>query len=523
MFEIRLSHHNGFAWYDNGTVFVKGFLFDASGCLLLGDELVGFFAACTTSELLLERLKKANGMFSVLIKKDHQLWVAVDRLRCFPIFYRKKDGVVRIGDDVDALFDEEESKACNPEARRMFAASGYTLGGETLVDDVCQIQAGEMMLFAENKREQQFYFQFAAPVRPLPYEQAKQELQVLLQRVGKRLVQALNGRPVAVPLSGGLDSRLIVYLLHKNDYRNVVCFSYGKKEHNSEWQRSEQVAKHYGYPWVFVDYENVDVTNLLSDAHFLSYCRYASQYCSKFYFSEYFAARFLQENGLANADTVFVPGHSGDMIAGSHLRPHMRKYKSVNQIADDLVYTHFNLIETKGADRRLFRKRLIRQLHEMRNEKMDSYALLESWDVRERQSKYIVNSCKLWEFMGNPYLLSLWDAELTDFFAALPFEYRICKKLYEDVLWELFEAEGVLFEEDKKMTLPSGKMADMKLWVKRHLPFLRPQKPLFANDPLDFQRLTMPMRQALAQSRNQRELLSYNAIMSEWYLMRFRL
>lgn len=521
MFEIRLSHHNGYAWCDNGTVFVKGFLLDESDHVLQGQDLLASFDACATPEQFGKQLEKANGMFSVLVKRDRQLWVAVDRLRCFPLFYRKMNGVVRIGDDVDALFDEKESKTWKQEACRMFSAAGYTVGEDTLVEGVNQVQAGEWVLFDGDGMKRDFYFRFAAPVRPLPYEQVKRELQMLLQRVGKRLVCALDGRPVAVPLSGGLDSRLIVHLLHKNDYQNVICFTYGKESGNDEWQRSKRAAEHYGYPWFFVDYEKVDVTNLLSDEHFLSYCQYAAQYSSKFYFSEYFAARFLQQEGHIVPNTVFVPGHSGDMIAGSHLRPYMRKCQSVNQIAEDLVYTHFNLVETTGADRRLFRKRLVSQLREMQEDTVNLYGLLECWDVRERQAKYIVNSCKLWEFMGNPYLLPLWDAELTDFFAALPFEYRICKKLYDDILWEMFETEGVLYEEDKKMVLPSGKMADMKLWVKRNLPFLRPQKSLFANDPLDFQRLTMPMRQALAQSRNQRQLHSYNAIMSEWYIMEF--
>ena len=72
MFEIKLSHQNGYAWYDNGTVFVKGFLFE-SGALLKGSDLVDFFSECSDIEQFKKRLEKANGMFSVLVKKDTQL------------------------------------------------------------------------------------------------------------------------------------------------------------------------------------------------------------------------------------------------------------------------------------------------------------------------------------------------------------------------------------------------------------------------------------------------------------------
>ena len=159
MFEIKLTHHNGYAWYDNGTVFVKGLLF-VSDTLLKGSDLVDFFAECSDIEQFKKRLEKANGIFSVVVKKDTQLWVAVDRLRCFPIFYRKKDNIVRVGDDVDALFDAKEPKVWNQEARRMFSASGYTVGEDTLVEGVSQVQAGEWVLFEGNDMRRDFYFHF---------------------------------------------------------------------------------------------------------------------------------------------------------------------------------------------------------------------------------------------------------------------------------------------------------------------------------------------------------------------------
>ena len=50
------------------------------------------------------------------------------------------------------------------------------------------------------------------------------------------------------------------------------------------------------------------------------------------------------------------------------------------------------------------------------------------------------------------------------------------------------------------------------------MPFFHTHKPLFAVDNFDFQRFTELMRKQLANGSRQRRLLSYNAIMSEWYL-----
>lgn len=516
MFDIRLLHQNGYAWSDDGRVFVKGFLFDEKDELLRGEPLRSFFADCSTREQLAQRLETANGMFSVIIKNEDELLVAVDRLRCFPLFYRWKEDSLRVSDEVDALFDDQEPKCWNNEARAMFALSGYTTGDETLVAGIHQLQAGEMVSFQKGRTTRDFYFSFAAKPYKAGFEEAKQQLKALLYNVGERMVACLKGRPVAVPLSGGLDSRLLVYLLHKNGCQNVTCFTYGKKAGNDEWQRSEKVARHFGYSWEFIDYEQVDVSHLLEDEQFLSYCRYASQYSSKFYFSEYFAAKYHTEQAGFEKDTVFMPGHSGDMLAGSHLRSYMNDYRNLNQVCNDLIYNHFNLIEANHEERKVIRRKLKEQLKEMWGQQLSYSRLYELWDLRERQAKYIVNSCKLWEFFGCEYLLPLWDAELTDFFASLPFEYRFCKKLYEELLWEMFQEEGILFEEDHWMRLTSGWKEELKLMVKRAMPFIHTPKLLVDN--FDFQRLTEPMRQVLNNAACKCNVLNYNAIINEWYL-----
>jgi asparagine synthase (glutamine-hydrolysing) len=56
-----------------------------------------------------------------------------------------------------------------------------------------------------------------------------------------------------VPLSGGLDSRIIVAMLKRLGVEDVICFTYGKKG-NREAEISRQVAEALGYRWYFVEY-----------------------------------------------------------------------------------------------------------------------------------------------------------------------------------------------------------------------------------------------------------------------------
>ena len=514
--KIVLNHQKGYAWYSADGISVKGFLLSAEGVMLQGQALADYFSDCRTQPELLAKLRVANGMYTIVIQQDGKLLAAVDRMRTFPLFYTKRTDGWHISDDVDALFENDEAKVVNPEAAAIFGATGFTIGAETLLDGVSQIQPGELIEFQEDKIKSDFHFQFAENEITISYDEAKQQLKEILGRVGERLVTCLGGRPVAVPLSGGLDSRLIVYLLHQQNYRNVICFTYGKKQKNDELSRSQRVAEHFQYEWKFIDYQLIDKKDIIADSQFQSYYRYASQYSSKFYFSEYYAAQQLKE--VLPPDAVIIPGHSGDTVAGSHLRPYMLRYKNERQVVKGLIYNHFNLIELDCKERKMFSRRLCQQFHAAEYSSLNLAQKMKSWILRERHGKYIINSCKMWEFMGYACLFPLWDKELVDFFARLPISFRMNKKLYEDVLWELFGAAGILYSEDKKTHLPDGLTENMKLYVKRNFPFLQPSKDIFAHDIFDFQHLTIKMREDIAHGKRQRKLRNFNAIMNEWYL-----
>ena len=224
----------------------------------------------------------------------------------------------------------------------------------------------------------------------------------------------------------------------------------------------------------------------------------------------------LKNEPLLEAHAVFCPGHSGDMLAGSHLRAYMVHYQGLKKMLKDLRYQHFGLKTTTVAERRLFSESLKKQFKE--TEKRFPYQLYEDWDLKERQSKYIVNSCKLWECNGFQYLLPLWDAELTDFFSRLPFEYRLNSKLYRAVLSKWFQKAGILFPEDEQRA-ENSRLQSLKMTIKRLLPFVKKRHPLFEGDAYHFKTLALPFLETI---EHPQDLLSYNAIFSEWYYQMVR-
>src|SRR5690606_5966945 len=62
----------------------------------------------------------------------------------------------------------------------------------------------------------------------------------------------------------------------------------------------------------------------------------------------------------------------------------------------------------------------------------------ENWNLKERQAKFIVNSCRMYEYFGYEYYLPLWDKELVSFFENVSFEQRLSQKLYIETLFKYY-------------------------------------------------------------------------------------
>ena len=67
----------------------------------------------------------------------------------------------------------------------------------------------------------------------------------------KRIVEDTSNKNVWVPLSGGLDSRLVICKLKEHGCENLRAFSYGPPG-NYEASAARHVAEVLKVPWVFV-------------------------------------------------------------------------------------------------------------------------------------------------------------------------------------------------------------------------------------------------------------------------------
>lgn len=511
--EPKLSQNNGYTWFTAEGISVKGYVIDSGQTVLRGKELVRYFSAIDSFRSFKEKLTTTNGLYSVIVQRGNHTWAAVDIVRTFPLFYCQEGNQVLLSDTAAALRQEKKASFDN-ESLVLFRSSGYVPGRKTLLKDIFQIQAGECVrIDPKGQLESCFYYKHYTDILPeKDYQTWKNELKELLTRVGERLIKTLAGRPVALPLSGGYDSRLIAYWLKKHDYRQVFCFTYGLPN-SKEVAISEKVAKQLGYDWLFVDYEKYYHKPFLQSTHFTEYVAYTSNYTTIPFLQEYFAAKHLLQSGKLKEDTVFIPGHAGDFVAGSHLRELMNK-KAFHPSAY-FIDQHFNWIYPL-KDKRSILKTFAQTLDPPTGEEQP-YLQYENWIMKERQAKLICNSSRLWDFCGYEYTFPLWDLELASFFRSLPFEHKLYKRLYNEVLSELFLEFAIFYPSNELHVSPLfTQWIECRKKIKKVFPILKHYIDIWKNDSLGFKTLTQEIQDELQMQK--KDIIQSGGLFSSWYL-----
>ena len=210
------------------------------------------------SQTFCRQLKELNGFYAVVRQTPGLLMAAVDHIRSIPLFYGQKEDRLFLADDAEWVRQQVGDHKMDPLARDEFQLAGYVTGQDTLFPNVKQLQAGECLVVRENADNLQVttqrYYRFLH-TEPTEYDEKslRDELDQKALDSVQRLVDYAGGRQIVVPLSGGYDSRLIVTLLRRLGYENVLTFTYGVKG-NKESQYSKRVADALGLKWQFVEY-----------------------------------------------------------------------------------------------------------------------------------------------------------------------------------------------------------------------------------------------------------------------------
>ena len=376
-------------------------------------------------------LKHLKGFYSLVKYVDSKVFAAVDHIRSRPLFYAEYEKKFYLSDSAEWVRKQVNDTEMDEYAKAEFQLTGYVTGNDTLYKNVKQLQAGECLVYSDNTLSVERYYSFEH-IEPEDYNENTllAELDTVSKASIQRLIQYANGRQVVIPLSGGYDSRLIAALLKEANYENILTFTYGVRG-NKEAAYSKIVADNLGLKWCFIEYTEALWQVAWQTEERKRYQLEGANWTSLAHMQDWLAVKVIKEQGMADNNAVFVPGHSGDMVAGSHIPNFIHKNLTAKYTKDELVEHLFNkhycLTEHRniGVSLSSLKKNIENSLILQDEYTAQDFANeCEKHNWQNRQSKYIFNSVRVYEFFDYDWWVPLWDKDFVGFFEGLPLPLR---------------------------------------------------------------------------------------------------
>ena len=387
-------------------------------------------------------------------------------MRSYPIFYSVSGNSIFISDDAHWILDQISDKTIDSLAEQEFMLTGYVTGPNTLYSSIKQVQSGEFLIFKNtddgiNTSSEKYFQYYHHDYFSDPAEKLLNDYLPVLHNVFQRLIDFADGRTIVVPLSGGYDSRLIALMVKVLGYKKIIAYSYGIPG-NLESEVSQKVANGLGIKWFFVPYSNQDWHNWFHSAERKAYYRMANGLSSLPVTQDWPAVRELKLGKQIPDDSIFVPGHSGGLLAGEFARYAPKIYKAsrieINDVVEETLQANFILWDWSAKRRELYpllKQRILATLGDLKKFP-DAASAFEAWNFHERQAKFVVNSVRAYEYWGYGWSLPEWDREFIDFWMSVPLEHRIGKKLYNAAVKKL---QAKIAPEKNFPDLPDTKAA----------------------------------------------------------------
>jgi len=527
MFKIELIYNDGFNWYTQNGIFLKGYFYDERGRFYEKKSAVEYIWTKIQEKSPKELIKELNGLFSVLIQLDGKLYLYSDKSRFFTLFYSYYKNNILISDSVENLLEKTGKMDIDPLSEIEFSGLGFVFGTKTLLRNVKQIQASELLEIDEqgNKKSEILFSYKSDMFFEDDLSSLTEKANSIVKDGFERMFKSLRGRQVIVPLSGGYDSRFIATFLKDAGAKDVICFTYGKPGYK-EVSISKKVAGHLGYRWFFIDHTKSVPFKPSKDENFKKYIDYASQFSSMFYLTENLSVEYLRQQKVLMNDAVFIPGHSGDVLGGSqYLKSYGNNLKFSN-LARNYLYSKYtfekcnrNSINAILANSEQFDSISKNTIKE------DVRTVFEDIDIRERLAKFIINSSKVFPFYGYEIRLPFWDEKIVDFFKHVPYGLKLGKTLYNKFMIDYwFKNHNIVFDDEMEPNIAQLRFQNVKNTIKKILPITKHYKNLSNMDWANYQWLTLEMQKKLLNKDRAFDphFHKMNSVIVRWYLLRLK-
>jgi asparagine synthase (glutamine-hydrolysing) len=403
-------------------------------------------------------LHSADGHFAAIVEGPDFLLACVDHCRTIPVFFAEQANgeaplVSNSARQIKATAGLEQVDEVSALEASM---AGFVTGRHTLYEGLSQLQAGDLLWHDKRSGEtalRQYHVYRPATLNGANEADLIDQLATVTDRAMDRVIAEAGGAPIWVPLSAGLDSRLILCKLVERGYDNLFAFSYGPAG-NDEAKAARTIAARLGVPWQFWPNRNDDMRRLYASSDRADYWAFGDGLCALPNFQDFPTLHGLCQRGAVPEGAIIINGQTGDFISGGHIPKALwvNDAPTMDDLFDAIVAKHYSLWASLKTPENLatLRARMLETLGLAGDEQPgrdDIIALYERWEYQERQAKYIVNGQRNYDFLGLEWALPLWDHRLVDFWRDVPVEHKFRKRLYRRYL-EAWDFKG-LFRDYK--------------------------------------------------------------------------
>jgi asparagine synthase (glutamine-hydrolysing) len=435
---------NPTVWGRDGPGFARGRAFH--GEQLWDAQALASATADAGVDGLGDLLTDLHGFFAVGTLDEDGIAIGTDRIRSLPLFVAIEDGTVLVGDDAQGMGEQLSRATWNRPAEIEFSTGGIVTGSDTLITEIRAVQAGETVTIkpvSTCQRDDGFtvqsdrYYQFTYKNSNKRNEEALlASLDTVTRSAFRRLLDVANGRQIAIPLSGGTDSRLVASMLSDLGYSDVVTFSFGRAR-NRESEVSQSVATALDMPWYFVEYTPEKWRRWYDSERRREYFRKTYQFESVPSITAWPAVGQLVRDGTIDSDAVVV---SGDGIAtvGEHIPPDFGEEPvTTDRFVETIIDVQFGLWDLPGDAAFALRDRLKKRFAPTAS--ACPLAALQRFDWAERQAKFIVSPGEFADW-GLDWWLPLFDPAYMAFYERLPLSAVRDKRLHRRYVDRIFES-----------------------------------------------------------------------------------
>lgn len=388
-----------------------------------------------------------NHEFAAIIAVAGKCLAAVDHIQSEPLFYAISGRTLVLTNEPDRLLSFVEPRLRKLQLRE-FMLSNWVSGADTLLRNLFQVEAGRLLVSDGKAIGQEAYYEFwhREPAH-FSVETATKEFRDLILATVEEFLEPYRDHRIVLMLSGGLDSRLVLWALDTLKAPDVLLCSYGRS-----FQRDVVWAKRFAslssFEWKLIPLTYRTVRKAFQSADRKAYSQKRHFFSRLPFLQDYPAIKALQATGELDRPTIFVTGNSGDYVSGAHIQETLSLHNDVDVTIEAILTKHHSRWPKDHLSARAYQElqeKIEAELRKAPASDRNEANLFEWWEWRERQSKFIVNSKKLYQWLDLELFLPLWDKRVMRFFETAPFRYRRKQQFYSEFCHSLVTPAGAAF------------------------------------------------------------------------------